>query len=92
MQTVGSLTSHAFDRRHLAAVDLNRQDCARLRGPAVDVNRTSPALACVATDVGSGEVAFLPKMVHQQGPRIHLATHRFRIEGVGDRNAMSISG
>ena len=70
-----------LDRRHRAAVDLNRKQAAGFDGLAVDMNDASAALAGVAADMCAGQFQLFAQEIDEQGPFFNIrgdgrAVHR----------------
>src|SRR5258705_12325535 len=62
---------HPLDGRDLGAVDLHREERARLHRLAVQVNGAGAALAGVAPDMSPGETGELPAEVDEEQPRLY---------------------
>jgi hypothetical protein len=55
-----------LDGSHLAPIRLHCESCARLYGPPIDYYRAGATVACIATDVRSGEPQVLAQEVDQE--------------------------
>lgn len=76
-----------FDRKHLAAIGLECEHRAGLDRLAVKHHSASATVAGITSDVGTGEVEFFAKKLHQQRARLDLAGVLLAVDGYTDSHA-----
>src|SRR5713226_3163160 len=79
-----AVLGHPFDRGQALAFGLDREHGAALHRLAVDEDRAGPALAGVASDMGTRKAGDVPYVVHEQKPGLDLILVPAAVDGSGD--------
>ena len=79
----------AFDRPHLSAVRLDREDRAGFHRLAVEEDRARSAVRRVAANVRSGQAEVLSEEMDKQGARLYRGRPRGAVHGHVDVNERS---